>query len=187
MPNKLAKHLKTIDSFEGRVAERRLLGEDSEAIAQYVHQMVVNKRTNSHLKLDVNEASLSSLLSVEEYAIYCRLIAAELAKTQRKMLAAKTQATIDDKARAEAKIRHADEKEQQKEQARVRQSLLAKGAVTTREVARRLGRSVADVQKLHETGQLPCDGFVPIQYSRGKPVHLWLPETIIRFMNSSDL
>ena len=183
MTTKLSQYLKTIDSFTGRLAERRRLGQNSEAIARYAHQMVVNKRTNTYLRLDVDEASLPNLLTAEEHAAYRRLVAAEWARTQRKALTSRAGIKHAEKIWAEAEIRCAAEKERHKKQTEIRRSLLAKGAVTIREVARRLDISVANVRTLYETGQLPSDGFTPIQYSRGKPVHLWLPKTIICYLN----
>lgn len=182
MQNK-SRYLKTIDSFTGRLAERRRLGEDGEAIAQYAYIMVVNRRTNPRLRLDVDEESLPNLLTETEYAHYRRLLAAEWARTQRKVLAAKARADAEAKTKVEVEMQCATKKEKHKEQAEIRKNLLTNGAITIREVARRLNTRVEDVRRLHDTGQLPSSGFVPIQYSRGKYVHLWLPETIIRFLN----
>lgn len=183
MPNRIAKRLKAIDSFAGRLVERRRLGGDDEAIAVYAYQMVVNKRTNHRLRLDVDETSLPSLLTADEHAVYRRLVAAEWARTQRKVLAAKAADENAKKSLARAEMQMQRAAEKRKDQADIRQRLLAQGAVTVRKVAQCLGVSVAEVRSLHETGHLPSDGFVPIQYSRGRSVHLWFPKTILRYLN----
>jgi hypothetical protein len=145
--------------------------------------MVINKRTNSRMTLDVDEASLSELLTPEEHAAYDRLVAAEWARAQRKTLIAKNQTRSNIHAKTTAEAANTHSKQQHHAQAEIRQHLLAKGAVTIRVVAQRLGITVGGVRRLHTTGQLPSAGFVPVQYSRGKHVHLWTSETIIRYLN----
>ena len=174
----IRRYLKSLPTFEARLAARRQLGQDVQTIAEYVCNMVEQGKTCQYVQ-PLDEATLPTILSAEEFASYQRLTASRWAHRQRKQIVA----NAIERARLEADPPSDTHKQRRQEEAAIRTSLMAKGAITVSEVARRLGVSVQDVRKLHAAGALPSAGFVPVQHSYGKPVHLWLPETIIRYLN----
>lgn len=179
-PRQVRHYLKSLPTFEARLTARRRLGQDVETIAEYVCTMVEQGKMSPHVQ-PVDEDKLPVLLSAEELMTYRRLRASKWTKRQRRDLTEKVKREEEAKARANRGPSSHDQ--QRAEEATIRRSLMAKGAITISEVARRLDVSVQDVRKLHASEALPSAGFVPVQHSRGKPVHLWLPETIIRYLN----
>ena len=167
-------------AFEARLQQRRARGDTPEAIARWVTELLDDK---TQYALPVDKQKLPLLLTEEEWLLCQRKTAGLWAKRQRRDLTER--AKRDEQAQAHlSRSQGASARDQQRgEEVTIRKSLMAKGAITVSEVARRLGVSVQDVRKLHAAGALPSAGFVPVQHSHGKPVHLWLPETILRYLN----
>lgn len=164
--------------FDVRLQQRRARGDTPEAIARWVTELLDD---TTQYALPIDKQKLPLLLNEEEWQFCQRQTAALWAKRQRRDLTAKVKRATQEKACTKQGSSARDQ--QRAEEANIRKALMAKGAITISEVARRLSVSLQDVRKLHASGELPSAGFVPVQHSYGRPVHLWLPETILRHLN----
>lgn len=184
--DKTRRLLKALPTFQDRLQERRRLGQDIEVIARYALEVVEgsqNPKCRSNFKVD--EANLLLILNADEMAAYQRFKAARWAHRQRKKIRENASERNRKQATVAASRNAAFLAQKYQQEAELRKHLQAQGAVTIGEVSRRLDVSVYKVRKLQATGDLPSAGFVPVQHSFGKPVHLWLPETILLYLNKT--